>query len=123
MTTAVLIVEDEYSIANLIKQRLEDEDFNVRVAYTYGDGIKKIKDKNPDVITLDIVLPDGNGLELLKNLKSDPDTNKIPVIIISSSNEQENANKLGAKAFVDKPIKFDKLMKILKEVHNASCHS
>lgn len=116
MATAVLVVEDEFSVANLLKQRLEDENFRVRVAYTYSDGIKKIKEKNPDVITMDVVLPDGNGLKLLEELKAGPDTNKIPVIIISSSDEQDNANRLGAKAFMDKPIKFDKLFKILKEL-------
>ena len=68
------------------------------------------------MITLDIVLPDANGLSILKDLKADPKTDKIPVIIISSSDEEKNALELGAEKFVKKPINFHKLFEIMKDI-------
>lgn len=110
MESAVLIVEDEKNIANLLGERLVNEGYQVRVAYTGAEALKKLKEKSPDVITLDIFLPDANGLNLLKDIKADPVTNRIPVIIISSSDEGEGAAKLGAEGFFRKPVDFKKLL-------------
>jgi DNA-binding response OmpR family regulator len=116
MESAVLIVEDEKNLASLLGDRLGDEGYQVRVAYTGADALKLLKEKSPDVVTLDIHLPDANGLALLKDLKADPDMKKIPVIIISSSDEGEGAKKLGAEAFFRKPVDFKKLFDMLKSL-------
>ncbi|MGA2090887.1 MAG: response regulator [Endomicrobiales bacterium] len=115
MESAVLIVEDEKNIASLLGDRLQEEGYQVRVAYTGADALKQLKEKSPDVITLDIYLPDANGLTLLKDIKANPEMKKIPVIIISSSDDEGDGVKtLGAEGFFRKPVDFTKLFDMLK---------
>ena len=116
MATTVLIIEDEQEIANLIRDRLEDEGYSTEVAYTGADAIRELGEKKPDIVTLDVYLPDINGLNILKDLKSNPKTDQIPVIIVSSSDEEKNARELGAQDYVKKPINFAKLFGVLQEI-------
>jgi DNA-binding response OmpR family regulator len=114
----ILIIEDEQNIADLIKDRLDDEGYKTDIAFTGGEALNELAKNKPDMITLDIYLPDINGLKILKDLKANPNTDKIPVIIISSSDEEKNAMDLGAEKFVRKPINFTKLFEILKDVES-----
>ncbi len=114
MGNAILIVEDEESIAGLIKDRLDGEGYQVTIAYTGAEAVKDIKEKRPDVITLDIHLPDANGIRILEGIKADPRTRKIPVIIISSSDEGIDVKNKGAEEFISKPINFKKLFDVIK---------
>ena len=116
MGAAVLIVEDEQSLADLLKLRLDDEGFQVTVAYTGEDAVKDIKAKKPDLITLDIHLPDANGLRMLEKIKANPETKAIPVIIISSSDEDDEAKNSGAADYMRKPVNFHKLIETLKRL-------
>jgi two-component system, OmpR family, alkaline phosphatase synthesis response regulator PhoP len=118
MSPAILIVEDEQSIAGLIKERLDEEGYQVTVAYTGEEAVRDIKLQKPDVITLDIYLPDANGIKMLENIKANPETRMIPVIIISSSDEGEDAKGKGAEEFIRKPINFKKLMETIKGIEN-----
>lgn len=114
MNNAILIVEDEPGIASLIQDRLKDEGYDVRVANSGSEAIHELKCEKPDFITLDIYLPDANGLKILRDLKADPKTYRIPVVIISSSDEAKRAEALGAAGYVSKPIDFPKLFSIIK---------
>jgi two-component system alkaline phosphatase synthesis response regulator PhoP len=114
MGAAILIVEDEQNLADLMKLRLDDEGFQVTVAYTGAEAVKDIKQQRPDVITLDIHLPDANGLRMLEKIKANPETNTIPVIIISSSDEGDEAKSKGAAGYMRKPVNFSKLLSVLK---------
>ncbi len=118
MGRTILIIEDEQNIADLIKDRLDDEGYKTDIAFTGGEALNELAKNKPDMITLDIYLPDINGLKILKDLKANPNTDKIPVIIISSSDEEKNAMDLGAEKFVRKPINFTKLFEILKDVES-----
>lgn len=108
----ILCVEDDINLAELIKQKLEDEGYQVYIAYTGTQGIKEMNSTNPNVITLDIHLPDVHGVELLKIINKDK---KIPVIVVTSDDtvEQEVKN-YDADGFVKKPIDFVKLKTIIK---------
>jgi DNA-binding response OmpR family regulator len=118
MCAAILIVEDERNIAELLKDWLDEEGFQVKIAYSGAEAKKHIKESSPDAVTLDIYLPDANGLSILQDLKSDPETNRIPVIIISSSEEARDAKKMGALDFISKPIDFKKLLNYLNEIRD-----
>ncbi len=76
----------------------------------------QLKKCSPDVITLDIYLPDANGLSILKELRADPKTDKIPVIIISSSDEMRNPEDAGAQDIVKKTIDFRKLFMVIRSI-------
>ncbi|MFH0948485.1 MAG: response regulator [Elusimicrobiota bacterium] len=114
----VLIVEDEMSMAELIKERLEDKGYKTVIAYTGGKGLEVVNTHSPDVMTLDIHLPDMDGIEVLKMLKKDEDRNKaIPIIIVTSDDtKEEECKEYKADGFVRKPINFKKLEEIINSV-------
>ncbi|MEK7460502.1 MAG: response regulator [Patescibacteria group bacterium] len=101
----VLIVEDDSFLRSLITQKFTQEGFEVFGAVTGKEGIEKINDRMPDIILLDILLPDINGFDVLAYVKKDEMLRDIPVLIISNLSDQEDlerAQKLGAKEFLIK---------------------
>lgn len=116
MASVVLILEDDKNISDLLRDRLDEEGYKVKVALTGADAILQLKSKSPDIITLDIQLPDSNGLKILKELKADPEIKKIPVVVISSCDEDKQAMALGAEKFLHKPIDFNLLFSVLKDI-------
>ncbi len=92
----ILLIEDNKFLLKLYQDKLQREGFNVLASLTAEEGLNKIYSKNPDLIILDIVLPGKNGFEVLEELKQDPRTQNIPVIILSNL-EQESDIKRGLK--------------------------
>lgn len=110
-----LIVEDDDSIAEVLKMRLSAEGFEVIRASTIADANALLQEYKPLVILLDLGLPDGNGLDLLKRLNSDDERKDIPVIVITASLEN-GQTRLGFPALVDwisKPFDEERLRKAL----------
>jgi len=110
----VLIVEDEEWIANLMSERLKKAGHNTTTAMTISEGMAKLKEMKPDVVTLDIIMPDCSGLEMLRKMRKDPETFAIPVVVVSSADESEKAFSLGADGYVQKPVNFSKLLDAVK---------
>lgn len=108
---------NEYNLANKIEHV---QDGPEALDYIFGTG--KYAGKNnpsPKVILLDLKLPKLNGLEVLKELKSNAKTKKIPVIMLTSSKEEpdiDQAYSLGANSYIVKPVEFDKFVEALKNV-------
>ncbi len=101
----ILIVEDEQFLLDLYDLKLNKAGFEVIKALNGTQGISLAKIELPDLILLDILMPEIDGYEMLKNLKENPKTKKIPVIIfsnLSQKNEIEKGLKLGAKDFIIK---------------------
>lgn len=105
MANKILIVEDDNFIADLYERELKNDGFEVTVA---GDGIigeVKAKEIKPDLILLDIMLPNRNGLDLLKILKEDPLTKAIKVLVLSNLGQEEAIKKaldMGAEGYLIK---------------------
>ncbi len=113
----ILIIEDEMPVAELIKERLEESGYKTLIAYSGSKGLGVATDHKPDLITLDIHLPDINGIEVLKMLKKDKDKSNIPVIVVTCDDTVEKECKeLKAEGFVKKPINFGKLKEIINLV-------
>ncbi|HEY4518880.1 MAG TPA: response regulator [Candidatus Paceibacterota bacterium] len=118
----VALIEDEEVLLNVLKDKLEKEGFEVYPAADGEIGISVIKDKAPDIILLDIVMPKVDGFGVLKYLQNDEALSKIPVIIISNSGqpvEIDKALELGVsdylvKAEFDPQEVIDKIHKQLK---------
>jgi len=109
MTKKIIIIEDEQILLNLLKERLTEEGYEVITAIDGQEGLEKIKQKKPDLILLDIVMPKMDGFEVMEALNKDENLAKIPVIIISNSGqpvELDRAKKLGAKDWLIK-TEFD----------------
>lgn len=99
----ILIVDDEVAIAQVFQQALTQAGFQVITATTGKEAQDKIASEKPDAILLDQILPDMNGNQVIKTLKSQDSTKNIPVAIISNFNQQDlidEAMKLGASEYI-----------------------
>ena len=108
----VLIIDDDKAVHDSLSLAFEAEGYRAISAYTGQQGLRYAREHSPDVITLDIVLPDFDGWSVLKSLKSEPDLRQIPVILISMLGDQELGQALGAVDYITKP--FDQSMVIDK---------
>src|SRR5680860_6954 len=113
----ILVIEDEPEMIGLIKQFLEDENYIVETAETFNSGLDKIVSYDYDCILLDIMLPDGNGLKILQQLK---ELNRAgSVIIISAKDSLDDKIKgldLGADDYLTKPFHLAELNARIKSV-------
>lgn len=101
----VLIVEDDKFLRELLVSKLEVAGFSTSVAVDGTEALNKIKEESPQLILLDLVLPGLDGFEVLRQVKQDPKTSKIPVIILSNLGQQEEVEKgikLGAEDYLIK---------------------
>ncbi|MDD4310643.1 MAG: sigma-54 dependent transcriptional regulator [Candidatus Cloacimonetes bacterium] len=106
----VLIIDDEKNICLTLTQILSDEGYNVQSCNTARDGLRELEDLDPDVVLLDVKLPDINGIEVLSRIKKNQ--NEIPVIMISGNSsitDAVKAIKLGAFDFIEKPLSLPKI--------------
>ena len=114
----ILIIEDEAVFAGAVRKRLKRGGFNAEVAGTLAEGVTKISEKTPDLLLLDMRLPDGSGLDLLGTLQNSDD-NTYPVLVMSAYGEIEDAvsaMKSGASDYLKKPIDLDELMITIEKV-------
>lgn len=107
----ILVVEDEHRIANSIKKGLEQERCAVDVSYTGPDGYDLASTEDYDLILLDIMLPEMNGIEICKELRK----NKIniPILLLTAKGQTEDKVKgldAGADDYMTKPFSFDELL-------------
>ena len=100
----ILVVDDEPDIANLIRRYLEHARYQVLIARNAAEALSVAKAEHPDLITLDIMLPDADGFTVLEWLKSDPATAAIPVVLLSMMDDAGRGKLLGAVDYLRKPI-------------------
>lgn len=109
----VLVVDDSKFICKQITSILMPRNYTVDTAYTANDGLDMIDLNDYDIIILDIELPDINGVEVLENIKSNPDRFMTPIIVLSGNHDPElirNILKLGANDFVRKPYIIEEFL-------------
>ncbi len=106
----ILVVEDEPDIAELIRYHLEGNGYRVTTVARGEEALAKAHQDRPDLITLDIRLPDMDGFEVLQQLKSDEETADIPVVILSIVPDQGDGFRLGAVDYVTKPVDEGRLL-------------
>jgi PAS domain S-box-containing protein len=112
----VLVVEDDLDIARLIQIHLSGDGREVLIAQRGGEALELAQREDLDLITLDILLPDIDGFAVLEELKSDPATREIPVIIVSILPDPEEGLRLGAVDYVTKPINEERLLGAVRRV-------
>ncbi len=111
--TDILIVEDSRTQAIGLKFLLKEHGFSVRVAYDGVQALKAVSEKEPALIVSDIVMPEMDGYELCRNLRTNPETKHIPIILLTALSELTDVIKAlenGADNFVTKPYKPDFLI-------------
>lgn len=119
MRKKILVVDDEKDITDLIKYNLEREnEFDVITASNGKDALIE-SEKKPDLIVLDVMMPELNGFEVCKALKMNPDTAKIPVIFLTAKENEIDeilGLELGADDYITKPISPRKVIARIKSV-------
>lgn len=109
MSKKILIIEDDVFLGDVLTQKMTKEGFETTLARDGGEGFDKIKMIKPDLLLLDIILPNMNGYEILEGKNKDADIKDIPVIIISNSGQPVEINRalaLGVKDYLVK-AQFD----------------
>ena len=109
----VLIVDDNKTNCEVLERRLSQNGLSCRVALDGTSAIKEVDKKAPDLILLDVMLPDINGLELLKKFRKDHERDELPIIMVSAFNDVDSTAKcikLGASDYLPKPLNGTILM-------------
>ena len=112
----VLIIDDDQNICKILKEYLVYEDFSVVVANDGKEGLKKIENDNPDLIILDIMLPEMDGWEICQELRPE---NDIPIIMLSAKTKDTDkimGLELGADDYVTKPFSPKEVVSRVKAV-------
>lgn len=103
----VLVVDDDANIRRLLRQELESQNYFVREAGHGEEALEQLRIAKPDLITLDVLMPDINGYELAARIKRDPATMGIPIMIVSVLDGAERGYHLGVDRYITKPINVD----------------
>ncbi len=116
MKKKILIAEDDKAIVDVVKIILEGEGYEVLTANQGTVVHQTIKQDNPDVVLLDIWLFGEDGGEIAREIKANPHTKQIPLILMSAHNETEKITKsVGADDFLLKPFNIDDLLYIVRK--------
>lgn len=95
----ILLVEDDQAISIMYKGKLESDGFAVLTAMNGADGLEMARKEKPDLIMLDIIVPQLDGFSVLAELKNDPKTKKIPIVMLtnlSTDEDRAKGEKMGA---------------------------
>jgi two-component system alkaline phosphatase synthesis response regulator PhoP len=119
MAKKILLVDDDPDLVNAARMILEAKNFEVAAAYGGVEGLQKARTENPDLIVLDVMMPDKDGYAVCKELKSDPQLSRIPVLlltaVVSHISTTRFTQQMGleteADDYIDKPVEPEVLVK------------
>jgi len=124
-TRSALVIDDEADIRNYISTILEEHGWTVRTAATAEEGERLVRESQPEVILLDLVMPGQSGIQLFARLRGDESTRKIPLVMVTGIKEQLNIDwkeivtRLKARVpdgFIEKPIDPTRLAQLVENV-------
>lgn len=122
----ILVVDDNKITTKLLRRYLEANGYDASEAYDGIECLEKVQQKHPDAIVLDVMMPRMDGYETVKNLKDNPDTAHIPVVIVTALNDIPNQLKsidAGADDFLSKPIEEKLLIAKVKLLSTLNINS
>jgi len=119
MPKKILLIDDDPDLVNAVRMILESKNYKVAAAFGGVEGLEKAKTENPDLIVLDVMMPDKDGYTVCKELKSDPRLRRIPVILLTAVVShisttrftQQMGMETEADDYMDKPVEPDVLVK------------
>jgi CheY-like chemotaxis protein len=108
-SATILIVDDDDSIRSLLRQELTDGGYLIEEAKNGKEALESIRNHQPDLIILDVMMPEMNGFEVASILKNDPKTLDIPIIILSVVQDKARGYRIGVDRYLTKPIDTNQL--------------
>ena len=119
LMSTILIVEDTLSELELMSHYLREGGYTVINAVGAKEALSKVSEQKPDVIITDVVMPGMSGFELCRRLKTQPETEKVPIVICSSKDQEIDrlwGMKQGADAYITKPFTREQILRAIKAV-------
>jgi two-component system alkaline phosphatase synthesis response regulator PhoP/two-component system response regulator VicR len=123
MPKKILAVDDERHIVRLVEVNLQRAGYEVVTAYDGKEALEKIKTENPDLVVLDVMMPYMDGFEVLKNLKADPVTAEIPVIMLTAKAQDADVFRgwqSGVDCYLTKPFNPMELLTFVKRIFDST---
>jgi len=119
MAKKILIVDDEKDFVDMVKIRLKVNGYETSEAYDGTEGLKKAENENPDLILLDVMMPNKDGYTMLRDLKGNVATKSIPVIVLTAKSGMKDLFEIeGVRDYIVKPFDSEDLLlriaKVLK---------
>ncbi len=119
MARKILIVDDDPDLVEAVTMILESKHYKVAAAYGGIEGLQKAKTENPDLIVLDVMMPDKDGYAVCKELKANPTLNRIPILLLTAvvskipttRYTQQMGMETEADDYIDKPVEPEVLVK------------
>jgi two-component system, OmpR family, alkaline phosphatase synthesis response regulator PhoP len=118
----ILVVDDQPHIVRLIQLNLERENFQVLTAGDGEEGIEKVRAEQPDLVILDVIMPKKDGFEVLREIKTSPELQHIPVIMLTVKTQSADiveGLREGAELYLPKPFHPKELVALVKRVTEA----
>lgn len=115
----ILIADDNENIRDALTYLLEDEGYTLWLAKDGADTLKKVREVRPDILFLDIMMPEINGYDVCRILKSDPDLKSTYVIMLTAKgqvSEQERGKEVGADEYIVKPFSPMEILSKVKTI-------
>lgn len=119
MPGKILVIDDDSDIVMLVVFRLKAHKYEVIEASLGRVGLEKAQAQKPDIILLDIMMPEMDGYETLQKLKSDPRTASIPVLMFTAKSQAQDIRRaldLGAAGYIIKPFEPEEMLSTIKKV-------
>ena len=115
----ILIVEDETDVASVLRKRLATAGFNIVVSSDAYQGVEMAHREKPDLIILDLLMPSGGGLSVLKNIRISSFTKDIPVVVLTGAEDEslkKNILDQGVSAFLRKPYIIEEVVSTINDI-------
>ncbi|MCB8933441.1 MAG: response regulator [Fimbriimonadaceae bacterium] len=123
MSLKVLVCDDERHIVRLIQVNLERQGYQVVTAFDGKEGLEKIRSEKPNLVVLDVMMPYMDGFEVLKTLRRDPETESLPVIMLTAKAQDKDVFEgyhYGADMYLTKPFNPMELVTFVKRIAQGS---
>ena len=117
----IMVVDDEPAVVTIHHVMLEQQGFIVRQSYSGLELFASLEEQKPDLIILDVMMPEMDGLEVLRRLKAAPETSSIPVILLTALDDYEDSltgYKMGADYYIAKPFTKTQMMTAIDHLLN-----
>jgi two-component system, OmpR family, phosphate regulon response regulator PhoB len=115
----VVVIEDEPDAAELFGEMMRVNGFRVVKSYSSGPAIAIIENEKPDIVILDVMMPDISGIEILQIMRANPELSQIPVVVVSAksmSSDVKTGLDAGASVYLTKPVGFLDLKQAVENI-------